>query len=294
MKDKEQNYKTVTTIAVIIAIILFFITILVIVTDGDKLKANETQVGNSLSNKSQNVSNEVKDTQSVENKKDNKNAVLIYEDGDALYKDDLKKVEFYPSEEVAREISARGEYYLYDNFKSKGKSKITYAKSKDFDKAYRFNLKDSDIALYSDYDYEIVPREIKLLKTLPKELTENNPKLKEYKEVEVVSCDLDNDSKLEYVVAANNGDNHPSKIYLAGNDYKIIDKLIEINPDKKEIKDYDHYEIDDVYILDIDNDGIMEIVIEKFGYEGASSLEFYKYKDGKIEGNTKLKVDLVP
>lgn len=314
MKDKDKNYRITTTIAVVVAIILLIVTIIVVCTDGDKLYSNNTNHNGHKENTENIVSNETKDLVIESNDQDNnvtennvegsdknndetvkkiatKNNVLIYAEGKAGYKNGIKTYFANPKEDEAKTISQLGKFKIYEDFKVKETKKLAYKQS---DNGYKFDLDDSDeLAIFVESDYNIVPRKITTYKTAPKKLIEANEKLKSYKEVEVVSCDLDNDKKEEYIVVANNGDNNASKVYVFNNSFKQVAKLMEIVVDENNgPKEYDHFEMDDIFILDIDADKNMEILVRKHVKEGIPSLELYRYKSGKVEGNVDLKLDL--
>lgn len=54
--------------------------------------------------------------------------------------------------------------------------------------------------------------------------------------------------------------------------------------------------LDDVEYIDIDNDGIMEIIIKlpQYESEGISELSVVKYNRGKLEGKTVVKASVRP
>ena len=54
--------------------------------------------------------------------------------------------------------------------------------------------------------------------------------------------------------------------------------------------------LDKVEYFDIDNDGIMEIIIEVPTYEqqGGANLSILKYNKGKLEGETNIQASLLP
>ena len=52
--------------------------------------------------------------------------------------------------------------------------------------------------------------------------------------------------------------------------------------------------MDNVEIIDIDNDGIMEILVEIPKYEGDPSVSMLKYKNGELSGDTNIECSLLP
>ena len=55
-----------------------------------------------------------------------------------------------------------------------------------------------------------------------------------------------------------------------------------------------HLSLSNVEVIDVDNDGIMEILIELPRYEGDPSISLLKYKNGELQGDTNIQCSLLP
>ena len=55
-----------------------------------------------------------------------------------------------------------------------------------------------------------------------------------------------------------------------------------------------HLSLSNVEVIDVDNDGIMEILVEIPRYEGDSSVSLLKYKNGELFGDTNIECSLLP
>lgn len=123
--------------------------------------------------------------------------------------------------------------------------------------------------------------------------------------VDINEIDLDGDGKNEYLVCyivnyaeGEIGDGEPqasSGIMLFDNNYKKIDDLVILeNGFWANIKEENYkvfLSLDDVDYIDIDNDGIMEIIIRVPTYE-ITEISIVKYSNNKIEGETNVKANL--
>ena len=58
-------------------------------------------------------------------------------------------------------------------------------------------------------------------------------------------------------------------------------------------EEFVYIDLDMIEFFDIDNDGIMEVIIEIPAYEG-SRIGIWKYNNNKVEGETDIKADLNP
>ena len=120
--------------------------------------------------------------------------------------------------------------------------------------------------------------------------------------------DLDGDNKKEYLVCTTLeyaegeiGDGKPeasSDIMLFDSNYSKVAELVSI-PDgfwdsiRKTDDNKRLLKLEDVTYADIDNDGIMEIIIETPVWEGRA-VNVYKYKNGEIYGPTDYQINLQP
>lgn len=140
--------------------------------------------------------------------------------------------------------------------------------------------------------YQAIPRKYEIISAIPEKLgfLENKD---DVVNLEINRIDLDGDAREEYLcsytIEYKTGDYSDmyeyellkSHVDILDNDYNRISSLIHLESDS------------DVYLslekhaeyIDIDNDGIMEILIEIPGWEGIG-LEVFKYSNNQIYGNT--------
>lgn len=135
---------------------------------------------------------------------------------------------------------------------------------------------------------------------MPEELYE----LADCNKVEIQSVDLDGDGKKEYIVASNSyaspedydTDTYTnySDISLYDNKFKKIAILVKAKDQFREVDGKITSEffccLDDVEYIDIDDDGIMEVLVDLNYWENIG-VNSYKYKDGKITGETECEIN---
>ena len=87
-----------------------------------------------------------------------------------------------------------------------------------------------------------------------------------------------------------------SKIILCDNKGTKVADLASIEKSKWDTATNAEYylSINNVEILDVDNDGIMEILVEIPHYEGEPSISLLKYKNGELQGKTNIECSLMP
>lgn len=190
-------------------------------------------------------------------------------------------------------------YYNYENGKYVGETKGTFGEETYEGISHIDNVK--RIAISEKYN--AIPRTYTTINELPGQLID----MADYSSVNIQSIDLDNDGKVEYIVCyrvdyakGEIGEGEPqasSGIMLFDSDYKKIADLISLeNGFWANIKEEDKkifLSLDDIEYIDIDNDGIMEIIIKVPTYEGAK-ISIIKYKNGEIEGETNFKASVIP
>ena len=145
-------------------------------------------------------------------------------------------------------------------------------------------------------DYNAIPRNIKVVNTIPTIILENNAKLSEYDTVKTLIVDLDGNGTNEYILVLANKTTGFSKIMLVDAKGVKISDLASIEKSKwNKTTNTEYYlSISNVEILDIDNDGIMEILVEIPHYEGAPTISLLKYKNGELQGKTGIECSLMP
>lgn len=155
-----------------------------------------------------------------------------------------------------------------------------------------------------------------LLNPFPREI-----KIKEFLDIEeeqlkkyhlVYELDLDGDGKLEYLcfeyrtlvpVEENEIQNpiythkYVTVVDLLNEDYTLISNLIIFN----DYRTVDYADPSDpplylkaIDLIDIDNDGIIEILIDLYGYEQGGRVAIYKYEDNQVQGQTNHVTNILP
>lgn len=144
-------------------------------------------------------------------------------------------------------------------------------------------------------DYEAIPRGIKVVNTVPTIVSENNPNISEYTNVKTLIVDLDGNQTDEYILILANKKTGFSKITLVDSKGSKINDLASIEKSKwKKDSTAEYYlNINNVEILDVDNDGIMEIMIEIPQATGNSTVSLLKYNNGVLQGKTGIECSLV-
>lgn len=190
-------------------------------------------------------------------------------------------------------------YYNYENGKFVGETKGTFGKETYEGVSIVDNVK--KIAISQKYD--AIPRTYTTINELPSQLKD----MADYSTVKIHSIDLDGNGKTEYVVCytlnyakGEIGDGEPeasSGIILFDSNFKKVSDLVTLeNGFWGNIKEEDKkvfLTLDDTDYIDIDNDGIMEIIIKIPTYEG-NKISIVKFDNEKIEGETNLKATVTP
>ena len=143
--------------------------------------------------------------------------------------------------------------------------------------------------------YEAIPREIKVVNAVPDIVAQNND-LSKYDSVKAIITDLDGNGTTEYVLILANRKTGYSKITLVDSQGSKVADLAYIEKSKWEsatTEEY-HLSISNIEIIDIDNDGTMEIVLELPTYEGAPDISLVKYKNGELQGQVNYECSLLP
>ena len=198
--------------------------------------------------------------------------------------------------------------YIDNSDKYKDKYVITYYNYESF------GFKDSKLGTLSEqvYDglvkidnvgkvaisesYNAIPREVKIVNAIPTLVSDRNPRIGDYDSTKVIIADLDGNGTEEYILILANKSTGYSKITLLDSVGNKVADLAYIEKSKWEsvtTEEY-HLSLDNVEIIDIDNDGIMEILIELPKYEGDPSVSLLKYKNGELSGDTNIECSLLP
>ncbi len=144
-------------------------------------------------------------------------------------------------------------------------------------------------------DYNAIPRNIKVVNTIPAIILENNDKFAEYDTVKSLIIDLDGNGTNEYILVLANKTTGFSKITLVDSKGEKIADLASIEKSKwNKTTNTEYYlSIHNIEILDVDNDGIMEIMIEIPNSTGNPTISLLKYKNGELQGKTGIECSLV-
>lgn len=177
-------------------------------------------------------------------------------------------------------------YYNYRNNEYAGKSKGIFGKDIAYENTSWVN---NVTTIATSKKYDLIPRKITNIYDIPESL-----KNEKYSETMLVKVDLDGDNKFEYIginierpyVDFSEEIVQPgvlecsTTISLYDNNFEIINTLITINDDYADTYEHVVY-ADDIQFVDIDNDGIIEILIE-FPVWDSSGISIYKYNNGTI------------
>lgn len=144
-------------------------------------------------------------------------------------------------------------------------------------------------------DYEAIPRNIKVVNTIPTIVSDNNPNVADYTSVKTLIMDLDGNQTDEYILVLANRKTGFSKITLVDSKGAKIADLASIEKSKwKKDSTAEYYlNINNIEIIDVDNDGIMEIMVEIPQATGNPTVSLLKYNNGVLQGKTGIECSLV-
>ena len=144
-------------------------------------------------------------------------------------------------------------------------------------------------------DYDAIPRNIKVVNTIPTIVSDNNKQTADYDTVKTLIVDLDGNQTEEYILVFANKTTGFSKIVLVDSKGSKIADLASIEKSqwKKDSTVGYYLSISNLDIIDVDNDGIMEILIEIPHATENSTVSLLKFNNGKLEGKTDIKCSLL-
>ena len=224
-------------------------------------------------------------------KEESKEKIILYKGLDFSDGKNLNDITYNEANKKKYEI----EYFNYENGEKLEKSKGNLVETYEGISAVE-NVKKIAISV----EYDAIPRKYTTIEELPEELYE----LADCNKVEIQSVDLDGDGKKEYIVASNSyaspedydTDTYTnySDISLYDNKFKKIAILVKAKDQFREVDGKITSEffccLDDVEYIDIDDDGIMEVLVDLNYWENIG-VNSYKYKDGKITGETECEIN---
>ena len=183
-------------------------------------------------------------------------------------------------------------YYNYENFAFQ-KSSLGQISEQIFDNLVGIEGV-GKIAISEEYN--AIPREVKVINTLPTVVLDNNTKLSEYDSVKTIIADLDGNATDEYITILANKKTGYSKIALYDATGNLIADLADIGKSQWDsASNMEYYlSLSNVNIIDIDNDNIMEILVEIPKYEGEPSVSLLKYKNNELTGKKNIHCSLLP
>ncbi len=182
-------------------------------------------------------------------------------------------------------------YYTYNNYEFEKSSLGTLS-----NELYDGFVKVENVGkLAISEDYNAIPRDVKVVNTIPAVISTNNPKVGDYDTVKTIICDLDGNSEDEYILVLANKSTGYSKISLFESSGANVADLASIEKskwDKATNAEY-YLSISNVQIADIDNDGVMELLIELPHAQGEPTISLIKYKNGELQGKTNIECSLL-
>lgn len=144
-------------------------------------------------------------------------------------------------------------------------------------------------------DYDAIPRSIKVVNTIPTIVSDNNKNVSDYDTVKTLIVDLDGNQTEEYILVLANKTTGFSKIVLIDSKGTKIADLASIEKSqwKKDSTVGYYLSISNIDIIDVDNDGIMEILIEIPHATGNSTVSLLKFRNGELLGKKDIKCSLL-
>lgn len=182
-------------------------------------------------------------------------------------------------------------YYDYENYSFK-ESKLGTFSSQLYEGLVKIDNV-GKIAISEDYD--AIPRNVKVVNTIPTIVLDNNPKVADYDSVKTLIVDLDGNGTEEYILVLANKTTGFSKItFIDSKGQKVADLAsIEKSKWKKDATSEYYLSISNVEVIDVDNDGIMEIVVEIPHATGDPTVSLLKYNNGNLSGKTDIECSLL-
>ena len=182
-------------------------------------------------------------------------------------------------------------YYSYENYSFKD-SKLGVFSSQLYDGLVKI---DSVGKIAISEDYNAIPRAVKVVNTVPVIVSENNKDVSNYDSIKTLIVDLDGNGADEYILILANKTTGFSKITLIDSKGNKVADLASIEKSKwKKDSNNEYYlSLNNVEIIDVDNDGIMEIVIEIPHATGDPTVSLLKYNNGILTGKKNIECSLL-
>lgn len=182
-------------------------------------------------------------------------------------------------------------YYSYENYSFK-ESKLGVFSTQLYDGLVKIDSV-GKVAISEDYD--AIPRAVKVINTIPTIVSDNNPNVSNYDSIKTLIVDLDGNGADEYILVLANKTTGYSKITLIDAKGAKVADLASIEKSKwKKDSGAEYYlSISNIETIDIDNDGIMEIILEIPHATGEPTISLLKYNNGILSGKTGIECSLL-
>lgn len=144
--------------------------------------------------------------------------------------------------------------------------------------------------------YEAIPREIQVVNSIPAVVLDNNSDLANYDSKKTIITDLDGNGTNEYVLVVANKSTGESKILLVESTGFIKATIAKMDKSGWDGVSSDGYYLSysNIEVLDVDNDGIMEIIFEvPTTNSSPTQIDLLKYKNGEVTGTTDYVCSLI-
>lgn len=144
-------------------------------------------------------------------------------------------------------------------------------------------------------NYNAIPRDIQVVNSIPAVVLDNNSDFADYDNKKTIISDLDGNGTNEYIVILSSKETGESKIILTESTGFIKATLATMNKSGWESVSTDGYYLsyNNIEILDVDNDGIMEILFELPTTQSIpTQVSLLKYQNGDIQGTTDIACSL--
>ncbi len=219
------------------------------------------------------ISNNEED--SKPNQQDNSKNIIIYLDENIAN----AKPGLNTGLDINYEDSYNTTYEIYENGKKVGTTKGVVKKVQFFEREdyiVEFEHEDYEITkkrIYVSCNYNVVPRQYENISKIPESIKMD---FQDCDSVKVQSIDLDGDGKKEFVVAY--AKDNMAGVSLYDSEYRKISPLANHN-DNQYLSNFDY-----ITYMDVDNDGIMEIIMSIPVIAPFYRYGIYKYENNNIKG----------
>lgn len=182
-------------------------------------------------------------------------------------------------------------YFSYENYSFK-ESKLGTFSSQVYEGLVKIDNV-GKIAISEDYD--AIPRPVQVVNTIPEIVLNNNSAVKDYDTIKTIIVDLDGNGTNEYILVLANKTTGFSKITLVDSKGTKIADLASIEKSKwkNDVNNEYYLSLNNIETIDIDNDGIMEIVLEIPHATGNPTVSLLKYNNGELQGKTGIECSLL-